>query len=352
MGRAPLSDNALSVVVFGAGSIGLYCGGQLAYAGCNISFIGRPRFAEALKEGLTLSHYSRPTLSVSPERFDFFTDIEAARRALVGADIVLVCVKSQDSTDAARALRPYIKPDVITISFQNGVRNVADLSAGLGGKGCVLGAVVPFNVTQTGPAQWHCGTEGDLTIAAREGDSRLDSFAAAYARSGHGVTYVDDIAAAQWGKLLVNLNNGLNTLTGGTLMEGLVQRPYRLVLAAMIEEGVTLLSRGGITPAAFGKASPQKMLKILRLPNWLYRMIMQKIVKIDAAARSSMLDDLVAGKPCEIAYLQGEIVALAARLGTQAPMNAKVQAMVEDAFKAGRSPKLSGQDIYSAVMGR
>ena len=152
------------------------------------------------------------------------------------------------------------------------------------------------------------------------------------------------------GEIAVNLNNGLNVLSGGTLLEGLMQRGYRLALVAMIKESLALLARSGITPAAFGKASPKNMLKILRLPNWLYRLIMQKVVKIDAEARSSMLDDLEAGKPCEIAYLQGEIVALAARLGTTAPINAKVQTMVEDAFKAGASPKLSGENIYNAIM--
>ena len=49
------------------------------------------------------------------------------------------------------------------------------------------------------------------------------------------------------------------------------------------------------------------------------------IIAIDPNARSSMCDDLDAKRPTEIDYIQGEIVALADRLGMQAPVNARPQ---------------------------
>ena len=86
-------------------------------------------------------------------------------------------------------------------------------------------------------------------------------------------------------------------------------------------------------------------MKTLHLPNFAYRLVMQLIVKIDAKARSSMLDDLEAGRVSEIDYLQGEIVKRAEVAGTMAPNNAVILAVVQQAFLAGKSPRLSGSDI-------
>lgn len=342
----------LKVVVFGAGSIGLYCGGLLAKQGAELCFIGRKRFGDLLDQhGLTLSHYARPAVHIAPNRFDYAHDAKAAGDALAAADIVLICVKSQDSAEAAAAVKDYIGAKTIIISFQNGVGN-ADVLREVLPDHTVLGAVVPFNVTQvtSAPATWHCGTEGDLTIEAHSAEA-LKTLSALYDAAGQGVTFAPDIKAVQWGKLLVNLNNGLNALAGGTLRAGLMQRDYRRALASMIAEGLAVIDEDGVTPAAFGKTSPQKMIKVLRLPNWAYGFIMNRLIKIDANARSSMLDDLEAGRACEIDYLQGAIVARAAAQGKDAPINTRIMDAVRTAFSAGQSPKMSGTDILRLIEG-
>lgn len=338
----------LSIVVMGAGSIGLYLGGYLSRAGCTVTFIGRARFGDAVRrDGLTLTHFARDAVAVPPTQFDFFDSVDAASQALGRADIVLVCVKSMDSAEAASLMKPHLAADATLVSFQNGVRNPDTLSAVLPHHS-IIGAIVPFNVTQSGTAAWHSGTEGALIMNGAT-DPKITALVDAFNHADMPAKTVDNIAAVQWGKLMVNLNNGLNTLSGGPLKAGLLQRDYRYVLAAMIEEAMSVLAAGGITPHAFGKASPAKMIKVLRLPNFAYRIIMNRILKIDAQARSSMLDDLEAGRACEIDYLQGEIVALAARLGVDAPINAAVKAQVEAAFAVGGSPNLSGAQIRRAV---
>ena len=60
--------------------------------------------------------------------------------------------------------------------------------------------------------------------------------------------------------------------------------------------------------------------------------------KIDAKARSSMADDLAAGRKTEIDYLNGELVQLADRLQRAAPVN---RAIVDLIRKAGRKADLS-----------
>lgn len=334
----------MRIAIFGAGSIGCYLGGQLAYAGANVTFIGREKFKTALEEnGLTLTHFARDEIMISPSGYTFSLD----PADISGADIILVTVKSQDTAEAAQTISAHAKKDAVIISFQNGIGNAGELRKFLISQ-IVLGGVVPFNVTGTGAGRFHCGTEGDLTVQSFE-DPRLEKLVAAFAKAGQGLIISDDIAAVQWGKLLVNLNNALNALSGGTLRAALVQRDYRLALAAMVEEALTVVRGAGIEPAAFGGNSPTKMINVLRLPNILYKLIMNMIVKIDPKARSSMLDDLEMGRVSEVDYLQGEIVRLAEKSGQSAPISEKVLSMVNAAFAAGKSPEMSGAKILQSI---
>ena len=147
---------------------------------------------------------------------------------------------------------------------------------------------------------------------------------------------------------MVNLNNALNALTGGTLKAGLLQRDYRRALAEIISEALNILRSTGIEPADFGNASADKMIKILRLPNFIYKIIMNRIVKIDENARSSMLDDLEMGRVSEVEYLQGEIVSLAQNTGQAAPHNQKILDLINQAFLKGESPKFTGCLLYTS----
>ena len=339
-----MTERPLNITVFGAGSIGCYLGGQLSSTGQNVRLIGRERFQRAIAEnGLTLTHYAREKIAIAAGDIAF--DLSADN---VGdADIILVTVKSQDSEEAGRALAKVAQKDALIISFQNGVGNADTLRAVMPGH-VVLGGMVPFNVTGTAPGVFHCGTEGDLAVQNMDSDV-LHAMIRAFGRAEQGCLLSDDITAVQWGKLLINLNNAMNTLAGVPLKTCLSERAYRQALASMIEEALGVLAHAGITPANFGKNSVQKTIKVLRLPNWLYKLIMNSIVKIDANARSSMLDDLEAGRAPEIDYLQGEVVKLAEKTGIEAPINKTVVTMIRGAFDKGASPKMTGAEILAAT---
>lgn len=330
--------------MFGAGSIGCYLGGQLAGAGVSVLFIGRPKMQQVLNtSGVTLTHFERDPMQVSADDFTFKTAIDAGD----APDIVLVTVKSQDTREAGQTLARHLPAETLIVSFQNGASNADVLRQSMPGF-TVLGAMVPFNVTVIGSGRFHCGTEGDLCVEHHP-SARLERLIRAFGRAGQCCVLSNRIDAVLWGKLLVNLNNAMNALYGGPLKAGLLQRDYRRALAAMIEEALGILRCAGIEPEKFGKTTPEKMIRILRFPNFIYRILMNVVVKIDASARSSMLDDLDAGRQSEVDYLQGEIVRLATSIQRNAPINSLVLSLVNDAFARGVSPRMSGSAIWAAV---
>ena len=203
-----MKTSSLHIAIFGAGSIGCYLGGQLSHAGAAVTFIGRKRFQSDLNtNGLTLTHFDRGEIFVPAKEFSF--SLDAAD--IAAADIILLTTKSQDTAEAAKTIRAHAKDKAIVISFQNGVSNPEVLRETLTAQ-IVLGGVVPFNVTGTGPGRFHCGTEGDLSVQAH-GSETLGQLQDAFAKAGQGLTLQEDILAVQWGKLIVNLNNALNTLS-------------------------------------------------------------------------------------------------------------------------------------------
>jgi len=52
------------------------------------------------------------------------------------------------------------------------------------------------------------------------------------------------------------------------------------------------------------------------------------MLAIDPLARSSMSDDLAAGRATEVDWINGEVVRLAERLGRTAPVNAHLAALI------------------------
>jgi 2-dehydropantoate 2-reductase len=133
-----------------------------------------------------------------------------------------------------------------------------------------------------------------------------------------------------WGKLLLNLNNAINALSGRTLLEELAERDYRRVLAAAMLETLNLLNAAGIEPAKIGPFPPRLLPHAVGSPNFIFKNLFLRIQRIDPAARSSMWDDFVAERPTEIDYLNGEVVKLAKALGREAPVNRAIVELVKE----------------------
>ncbi len=321
------------IVVAGAGSIGCFVGGLLVAAGRQVRLLCRERVAAELREhGLHLTGMDGLRLHLPAECLDLSPEPDA----LADADIVLVTVKSGATREMAGLIARHAPGHAVVVSLQNGTANAAALREILP-KRIVLAGMVPFNVIALGSGRFHRGTSGALAIEAG-----YPHIAAALRVPHLPVDEQPDMQAVQWGKLLLNLNNALNALSGLTLHQQLLDRNWRRVLAAQQDEALALLDAGGIQPWSMGPLPARLLPRVLRLPTPLFRLLARSAVRIDRTARSSMWEDLQRGRTTEVDELQGAVVRLAAELGGTAPVNARVLALVRAAERAGEgSPRLS-----------
>jgi 2-dehydropantoate 2-reductase len=326
------------IIVAGAGSIGCFVGGMLADAGRPVSLLARPRvIAEVEKNnGIRLTSIEGLDRLVASAKFLLSSD----PLVLKTAGVVLVTVKSADTARIADLIARHAPPDAVVVSLQNGVGNVPVLRERLPGRR-VLAGMVSFNVVALGDGRFHRASSGDIAIEQDELKT-----AAQLSVPGLPMHTTSNILGVQWGKLLVNLNNALNALSGLPLGEQLAQRPWRVLLADQMAEALKVMKAEGIKPVPTTSVPPGLTPYLLRMPDTLFELIMARTMKIDRKARSSMWEDLQRGGRTEVDFLQGVIVQLAERHALSVPLSRRVVALVKNAEAAGkRSPGLTPGQI-------
>lgn len=331
----------MNTIVMGAGAVGCYLGGRLAAAGHTVTLIGRPRVLDLLRaQGLTVTDLDGFKAHVPAHKLNVAEQLQASH--VQSPCTVLLCVKGGATSDAARELAAVCPPQTPVLSMQNGVENVARIRAAAPALHAIAG-MVPFNVVMLPGGHVHRGTTGAIRMGQEPATQAL---ADDWNHAGLQLTLEHDMQSVQWGKLLLNLNNPINALSDVPLLTQLMDRDYRRVLAAMQREALRALRSAGIRPAKVATAAPLWLAFILSLPNALFTRIAARMLRMDAAARSSMWEDFQLGRVTEIDDLCGAVVRLAQAQGTAAPANAAMCHLISD-HQPGQ--RLSGVELRAAT---
>lgn len=362
--RPDPSNETLLFGVYGAGSIGCFLGGKLAQADYEVILLGRESLGQEIAgNGLRITDLDGDDFNVAAGgHLHFATD----PRPLADCDVILVTTKSLDTARAAGDLAALpLRPEQTIISFQNGIGN-ADILRAAGLPATVLAGMVPYNVVRNPGAHFHCGTTGHLmfedappgtsSVRLAEIQTRSERIARDLAAAGLAAETSAELPDVLWGKLVFNLNNAINALSGLPLREQLAQRSYRRIIASAIEEALAVMRGAGVRPRAAGRMIPWLAPHILRLPDWLFFRVAAPMVRIDPQARSSMWADLARGRRTEIDFITGAIVALAAEHGLSAPIAAATVELVKaaeesnlDSAGAAGRPGLSAAELAARL---
>ena len=290
----------MKTAVMGAGAVGCFYGGMLARAGQQAVLIGRPSHVEAIR---------RDGLLMDTQTFREHVRIEARTDAagIAGADLVLCCVKSTDTLQAAAEMAPHLAPGAILLSLQNGYDNAQRLQEALGRP--VHPAVVYVATEMAGPGHLRHHGRGELVIGPFPGS---DKVVALFATAGVPVQVSDNVAGALWAKLVINcVYNALSAIT---------QLPYGRIAPG---EGIA-----GVMEDIVAECLAVARADGVEVPGDI-RAAVAAISRSMATQISSTAHDVARGKKSEIDQINGYVMRRGAALGIATPVNRVLHALVK-----------------------
>jgi len=230
--------------------------------------------------------------------------VERGPAAGVGlVDLLVVLVKAYDTRPALAWAAPVVGLATVALTLQNGLGN-AEALAEIFGPERVLVGTTAAGARLLGPGLVRPGGDGPTLLAPW----RPGGLAAERANAVAGVlqaSLTDDPQRLLWSKLVVNA--GINALTAVLRVAngGLLERPSarRLMEQAALEAYHVALAEGALLPAdAVGQVA--------------------RVAAATAVNRSSMLQDLEAGRRTEVEAINGEVVRRGREVGVATPVNA------------------------------
>jgi 2-dehydropantoate 2-reductase len=279
----------------------------LARGGHHVSLLGRetPHLAAIRSEGLRLEH-----LNGTIERVAL--DATSDPAIVSAAELAIVLTKSGDSRAAMRAIRPHVTAELTVLTLQNGLGNVERIREALGSHARVLVGVTSQAARRLAPgAVVHTG-EGPTIIGylAAADAPVAAAIARVLAEAGLPAMSVADIERWVWRKLALNAAiNGLTAL-GGFRNGCIAEDPGLLESAEIIAEEVASVAR-------------ERGLELGSM-----RRAIAELARATAGNRSSMLQDLEAGRPTEVDAMHEAVLALAAEAGVAMPATRIVAALI------------------------
>ncbi len=311
----------MKITIAGAGSIGCFCGAHLAATGHGVTLLGRARVLDPIRaHGLTITDFAGLNRTIPADHLTLTEDPACLR----DADLIIVTVKTGATAEMAALIAQFAPKAAPVLSWQNGMDSARILRAALPRRD-VRAGMVPFNVVPKDTATYHRATSGEIIIQSGPG-----ALATHLHTPDLPVTESDRIEAVQWGKLVLNLNNALNALSGLTLQAQLRDRNWRNLMADQMAEALRVLKTANIAVASTTPLPAWMTPHILRLPTPLFTRIAAKMLTIDPSARTSMAYDLMAGRATEIDSLQGEVIRLGRTHAVPTPINQRIADLIND----------------------
>ncbi|NDV89986.1 2-dehydropantoate 2-reductase [Alteromonas sp. 345S023] len=312
--------------IVGSGLIGSFLGSVIALNGGDIKFVARGEWLARLQQPLTLTDYKGHKANVPAANIHSPNVTEKY-------DVIWLTVKCTALKDMANVLSPLLHPRSIIICCQNGVGSHHIMLRAFPHHQ-VLRAMVPFNVVVQGQ-HLHKGSQGELVIED-SGDKTLNQRLLSTVRHNLLEAHIsDDIEPVQWAKLQLNLGNGVNALADMPVKAMLQQRPYRRVIASLMDELLNVTGAAGIALPKVANIHGRWIPRVLRLPNGLFTLLAKQMLAIDPSVKTSMWWDLNNGKTTEKTFLYGAVVSKAEELNVAVPYNRAIISLLREAEEQG-----------------
>jgi 2-dehydropantoate 2-reductase len=312
----------MKFAIVGAGAIGAFAGAMLAKAGEDVALIARGAHLRAMQEHGVRVRGSLGEFEARPVA----TDDPAA---IGPVDVVLLTLKAHSLTAMAPRLLPLMGPETVVLSAQNGIPWWYFYKHGGEWEGTQLETVDPGGVigqaieservvgcviypstiiVEPGVVEHIEGTRFAIGEPDGSKSDRCRRIADSFIKAGLRCPIRADIRHDMWVKLMGNVAyNPISALTRATLVE-IVQFPEtRALAAAIMAEAEAVAQRLNID---MGVSIEQRL-------NGAEKVGQHK---------TSMLQDVEAGRPMELEAIVGAVVELGERMGLSLPCTKAVYA--------------------------
>lgn len=312
----------MKIVIVGAGAVGAYMGARLARTGQDVTLFARGAHLRAMQE--------RGVRVLSADSsFEARPNVAGDLQAIGPADLIILGVKAHALTDLAPRLPPLFREDTVVLSTQNGLPwwyfqrlggaydglrlervDPAGVIASAIEPERVIGSIVYFStaIVEPGVVQHIEGQRLSLGEPDGSRSDRVRRVAEVLGASGLRAPITTRIRHEIWVKLLGNVSlNPVSALTGATLVDMVRDAEGGPLIREMMTEADAVAARLGIElPVSIDQrmAGAEKV----------------------GAHKTSMLQDVEAGRPMELDAVVGGVLELGERLGVPMPATRAIYA--------------------------
>jgi 2-dehydropantoate 2-reductase len=253
--------------------------------------------------------YGREGVIINGERapFRFITACEAEVQ-----DLVIVATKNHHLEDAITMMRPLVGAHTTILSLLNGIESEEELSAAFGPSHVLYGFCVGLNSTHMGNAITYTA-EGRIVFGERDNteSERVRALSALFSRAGIASQVPDDIMVALYNKFMLNTAyNTISALLGATYRELDKDAVWRLAKAVSAEVQAVAKREGVILPDSLVEENHQIVISL-------------------GEGKTSMAQDMEAGRVTENAWFCGTVIKLGLKHAIPTPVASTLSALVE-----------------------
>jgi 2-dehydropantoate 2-reductase len=322
-----------TLLVWGAGAIGGTVGAHWCRAGFPVLFVDRSseHVCAVNDQGLNITgpveHFRARAKACMPEEVS-----GTFRRAFL-------CVKAQDTDQAAKALAPHVAADGYVVSLQNGLNE--ELIARRLGVARTVGAFVNFGADQIAPGVIHYAGRGAVVVGELDGSisSRLQEIQRLLQLFEPQATITQNISGFLWSKLAYGALLFATALTNESIADCFAAPEYRPLFTALAREVLGIARASGIAPEPFDGFEPAVFLggSSQIAEQSLAALVVHN--RLSAKTHSGIWRDLVVRKRKTEARAQlGAVIEAAANLGRSVPLARRTLELIEAIELGVREP--------------